>query len=47
MKTEIDNQTAYFSGFNIFRADRASKGGGVAIYVKSSFSVLELTSSVF
>ena len=44
MKKEIDNQTVSFNGFNIFRADRAGKRGGVAVYVKSSLSVLVPTS---
>ena len=34
---DIDNQTVYIQGYNIYRSDRASRGGGVAVYVKSTY----------
>ncbi|XP_060943366.1 uncharacterized protein LOC133020696 [Limanda limanda] len=35
---DIDDQTVFIQGYNIFRSDRASRGGGVAVYVKSTYS---------
>ena len=34
----IDAQTVYIQGYNIYRSDRASRGGGVAVYVKSTYA---------
>lgn len=42
-KTVSDNDVA-ISGYNIYRADRRSKGGGVVLYVKSAYHVTPLKS---
>lgn len=36
LKPSITNNMIHIDGYNIFRTDRANKGGGVAIYAKSS-----------
>ena len=35
---DIEDQTVYIQGYNIYRSDRTSRGGGVAIYVKSTYA---------
>ena len=40
---DIDNQTVYIQGYNIYRSDRASRGGGVAVYVKSTYAAAILS----
>lgn len=37
LKSTITDNMIAIDGYNIFRADRSGKGGGVAIYVKSKF----------
>lgn len=48
LKSTITDNMIAIDGYNIFRADRSGKGGGVAIYVKSKFvsSVTLLVSRV-
>lgn len=36
LKPSITNSMIHIDGYNMFRTDRANKGGGVAIYVKTS-----------
>lgn len=42
-KSVLDNDVA-INGYNVFRADRKSKGGGVVLYVRSSYHVTLLNS---
>jgi exonuclease III len=39
---DIEDQTVYIQGYNIYRSDRASRGGGVAVYVKSTYAAVIL-----
>lgn len=43
----VQDNDILFHGYNVFRADRQRKGGGVVIYIKSHFGVQQvLTKSV-
>ena len=43
-KKSISDSDIALVGYNVFRIDRAGRGGGVAIYVKSSLSISVLSS---
>ncbi|CAN8007418.1 unnamed protein product, partial [Ixodes pacificus] len=38
LNEQVTNDEAFPAGYNIFRKDRCSRGGGVAIAVKDSIS---------
>ena len=44
LKKHIDDSVIALSGYNLFRIDRAKRGGGVVIYAKTVFSVSILES---
>ena len=44
LKKSITDKNIGINGYNVFRTDRKSKGGGVAVNVKDKFSVVVLTS---
>lgn len=45
LDTSIPDNIIEISGFNIFRNDRNSRGGGVALYIRNSFKVTIIASS--
>jgi len=47
LKKSISSHDIALEGYNVFRADRKSKGGGVAMYIKSNYHVTVLKSVSF
>ena len=37
-KKSVSDSSIHITGYNLFRSDRPSKGGGVAIYIKTRFN---------
>ena len=44
LKQSITNNMIHIDGYNVFSADRVNKGGGVAIYTKTSLNVSSVES---